>query len=276
MKPAIVLLHSSMSSKAQWAALSAELAAQYDCIALDLLGYGEAPFPHGATANGFDSNGGNGGNSGNAGAASYRHTLAHEADAVLAALDARLAPDTPFHLVGHAYGGASALHLARRLPARVLSLTLHEPVAFHLLPEDHAARVEIVAVVAAIAASATDRDATRRFIDYWNRPGAFDNAPPAAQDKMIAMIAKVRLDFDALLGEAAGVDDLAALTMPALVMAGQHSPASTRLLAERLAAALPNAAAATTRGGHMGPITHADAINPMIAAFLAGANTPKG
>ncbi|NGZ88091.1 alpha/beta fold hydrolase [Duganella aceris] len=252
MKPAVVLLHSSMSSKSQWLPLKEQLSGDYRCIAVDLLGYGASPFPADADAG-------------------YAHTLAHEVDAVIAALASRLEPGEPFHLIGHSFGGACALHMARRMPQRVLSLTLFEPVAFHLLPSHDAARVEIVDVVAGIAASASDRDATRIFIDYWNRAGAFDAAPPAAQDKMVAQIAKVRLDFQALLGEPAGMGHLSALTMPALVMAGERSPASTRSLVAQLAAALPNASALQTRGGHMGPITHGDAVNPAIAAFLSGA-----
>ena len=250
MKPAIVLLHSSMSSKAQWAALSAQLADSYRCIPLDLLGYGAAPFPAGAWPD-------------------YVHTLAHEAAAVNAALAAALAPDEPFHLVGHSYGGVTALHLARHMPERLLSLALHEPVAFHLLAADDPSKVEITGVVGTILGAPSDRDATRIFIDYWNRPGSFDAAPPAAQDKMIAMIAKVKLDFQALLGEPVGFADLADLQVRTLVMAGQHSPISTRGLAPQLAAALPNATVLETRGAHMAPITHGDAINPVIAAFIA-------
>ena len=48
MKPAIVLLHSSMSSKAQWATLVDQLAPDFRSIPLDLLGYGAAPYPQGA------------------------------------------------------------------------------------------------------------------------------------------------------------------------------------------------------------------------------------
>ncbi len=259
MKPAIVLLHSSMSSKAQWATLVEQLTPDFRCIPLDLLGYGGAPYPPGAAQG-----------------EAYTHTLGHEADAIAEAIAARLAPDEPFHLVGHSFGGVSALHLARRMPERILTLTLFEPVAFHLLPEQDTARVQIVTVVGGIMACDTDRDATRIFIDYWNRPGSFDTAPASAQDKMIAQIAKVKLDFQALLGEPVALADLAILTMPALVLSGQHSPASTRSLAEQLAAALPNARALETRGGHMGPITHGDTINPTIAAFVRGEDLSKG
>ena len=39
----------------------------------------------------------------------------------------------PVHLVGHSYGGAVALETARALGKRALSLTLVEPIGFHLL-----------------------------------------------------------------------------------------------------------------------------------------------
>ncbi|MCU6498629.1 alpha/beta hydrolase [Rugamonas sp. A1-17] len=243
-----------MSSKAQWADLMSQLEDGFRCIAVDLLGYGASPFPADVDAG-------------------YVHTLAHEVDAVNAAIASRLEPGEAFHLIGHSFGGASALHMARRMPERVLSLTLFEPVAFHLLPAQHPARAEIAGVVERINACGPqqDRDATRIFIDYWNRAGAFDAAPPAAQDKMTGMIAKVRLDFQALLGEAATMDDLSALTMPSLVMSGAHSPASTRLLVEALGTALPNATVMQTRGAHMAPITHGAAVNPAIVNFLADA-----
>jgi pimeloyl-ACP methyl ester carboxylesterase len=88
---------------------------------------------------------------------------------------------------------------------------------------------------------------------------------------MVAQIAKVRLDFDALLGEQATLADLSMLTMPSLVMAGERSPASTRLLVEQLGASLPNATALSVRCAHMGPITHGDVVNPAIADFVNSA-----
>jgi pimeloyl-ACP methyl ester carboxylesterase len=247
-RPAAVLLHSSMSSRSQWAALSAQLQAQFRCIAVDLLGYGKSPFP-------ADIEG--------------AHTLGHEVDAVNAAIAGQLAPGAPFHLIGHSFGGATALRLARQLRERVLSLTLFEPVAFHVLPAADPARQEIEAVVARIHGAASERDATRIFLDYWNHAGSFDAMPAALQDKFTAQIAKVKLDFEALLGEPTPLSALAQLTMPALVMSGQDSPLSTRRLAAQLAGALPQGSALQTQGGHMAPITHGAIVNPLIAAFLA-------
>jgi pimeloyl-ACP methyl ester carboxylesterase len=247
-RPAVVLLHSSMSSRSQWGPLMADPAAPLRFIALDLLGYGKAPFPPAATHAGF--------------------SLAQEVDAVLAALAAHLPPGTPFHLVGHSYGGATALRLARLHPQLVRSLAVFEPVAFHLLDEDDAGRIEVSGVVAAIEAAATPEDGARLFLDYWNGAGAFDALPPALRERFAAQVAKVKLDFVALLGEAATLRDMAAISVPALVLSGRAGPASTRAVATRLAAALPNATAAQTPGGHMAPLTHAADVNRAILEFL--------
>jgi pimeloyl-ACP methyl ester carboxylesterase len=248
-QPAVVLLHSSLSSRSQWSALMAAHGEQYRFVAIDLLGYGKSAFPTEAAQAGY--------------------TLAHEADAVSAALASHLDAGEPFHLVGHSYGGATALRLARQLRERVLSLTVYEPVAFHLLQRHDAARVEIEAFAASIAAAEADADATRIFIDYWNRPGVFDALPDKQRQRFMAQIAKVKLDFIALLGEPATLADAAQLDLPALVMAGRKGPSSTRRVAEQLAAALPHGSFLETTGGHMGPITDAEAVNQAIIGFLS-------
>jgi pimeloyl-ACP methyl ester carboxylesterase len=244
--PVVVLLHSSMSSQSQWNKLVARESGRYRFVAVDLLGYGRAPFP----------------------LEPDHFTLAHEADAVMASLAAHLDTDEPFHLVGHSYGGATALRLARELGSRVQSLCVFEPVAFHLLPHDAPARADIAAVVCRIAGAATRTDAARSFIDYWNGAGTFDTLPEAQQARFAAQIDKVKLDFQALLGEPATLADCARLAMPALVLSGSASPRSTRELAAQLAHALGNATSAQVSGGHMAPITHADAVNELIASFL--------
>jgi pimeloyl-ACP methyl ester carboxylesterase len=248
-RPAVVLLHSSMSSRSQWGPLMAAHEAQYRFIALDLLGYGRAPFPDTAMAANF--------------------SLAHEADAVHAALAPHLAADEPFHLDGHSYGGATALRMARTAPGRIRSLAVFEPVAFHLLDTGHPGRREVDGVIAAIEAAATAEDATRSFIDYWNGPGAFDAMPAPMRERFTEQVAKVRLEFIALTGEPATLADMAAIGVPALVLTGRAGPASTRAVATALAAALPRATTAQTPGGHMAPITHAADVNQQILAFLS-------
>src|SRR5215510_8252736 len=104
----IVLLHCSGSTGAQWRALAAELGDRYRVLTPDLIGYGAAaPW---------------------SGRGQFR--LADEAAPVRSVIG-RVAE--PVHLVGHSYGGAVALHIARTRPELLRSLTLIEPSAFHLL-----------------------------------------------------------------------------------------------------------------------------------------------
>src|SRR5438045_1111417 len=104
----VVLLHASASSGAQWRSLTECLQGRCHVLAPDLHGYGQTdPRPEPALPGLGD---------------------------VAALVDAILGRDTQrIHLVGHSYGGAVALRLASDRPARLLSLTLIEPVAFHLL-----------------------------------------------------------------------------------------------------------------------------------------------
>jgi len=84
----VLLLHSSGSSGAQWRALIDRLSPRFRVIAPDLYGCGRtAPWPGGGA-----------------------FQLAHEAE-IACALLGRIGE--PAHIVGHSYGGATALHLAR-------------------------------------------------------------------------------------------------------------------------------------------------------------------
>ena len=57
----------------------------------------------------------------------------------------------------------------------------------------------------------------------------------------------------------------AGLRMPVLVMRGEHAPRPTRTIAELLPTLLPAARLAVLDGaGHMGPLTHAAAVNALI------------
>ncbi|BFG80338.1 hypothetical protein PTKU46_83720 [Paraburkholderia terrae] len=54
-------------------------------------------------------------------------------------------------------------------------------------------------------------------------------------------------------------------------MRGQHAPAPTRAIAERLPMLLPAARLAIVEkgAGHMGPLTHADKVNATIVRHIS-------
>jgi len=149
----VVLLHCSGSSGAQWRPLAAALGKRYQVFAPDLIGYGASrPWVGG------------------------EFSLAREAAAVRSLIGHL---DETVHLVGHSYGGAVALNIARTRPELLRSLTLVEPSAFHLLrggdATDLAALREITAVpfdARAALAAGDDCGGFGRFVDYWSGPEA--------------------------------------------------------------------------------------------------------
>jgi pimeloyl-ACP methyl ester carboxylesterase len=180
----------------------------------------------------------------------------------------------PFHLIGHSYGAAVAFKLARTMPARVRSLVVYEPVLFNLLFEadDLDAATEIWMVSDDVHRLLVDNrlaDAARRFIDYWSGEGVWNSLPEWQREKIKGRMKKVQADFDATMGNPTPLTDYRKLNIPLLLLYGLQSPLSTRQIAEWLTRELPNA---EVRGllplGHMGPVTHAEAVNRLITSFL--------
>ncbi len=249
----VVLLHSSASSSAQWRAAVELLSDRYRVLAPDLHGYG--------------------GTSPWGGREAFR--LEHEADIVCALL-ARAGGG---HLVGNSFGGAVALHVARTRPDLLTSLTVIEPVAFHLLRRDDiAALVEIMEVANGVANALACGDyfgGMARFVDYWSGPGAWETVPPERRAALAARLGKVALDFEATLNEPAKLRDFAEIAVPTLVVHGSRSPRPTRRICELLGEVLPDAQLATVEGaGHMAPVTHRHAVNALVEGQLQAAAIP--
>lgn len=256
----VVLLHGSAGSKGHWDDLCRCLAADPSLpnriLAPDLTGYGEAaPWP---------------------GREPYSLTAE-------AALLEPLTRGTRSHLVGHSFGGAVALRLAQEHPDRCKSLTLIEPVAFHVLrevgPEGRALLVEIETLAAEIARlvrCGNQARAMATFVDYWSGTGTFARLRPALQDELTALATKINLDFHATLAEPTPLAAYGALEMPTLVLAGAWSPTPTRRIAQILARTIPSAGFRMVNGaGHMLPLTKKDEAAALITGHLrAASGTP--
>jgi pyruvate dehydrogenase E2 component (dihydrolipoamide acetyltransferase) len=112
----VLLVHGYGGDRNSWLFLQEPLATRYQVYALDLPGHGTSAKDVGVGPEGPAGSGGTAG------------PLGVLADAVTGVLDALGAERA--HLVGHSMGGAVALAVAARDPARIASLTLIAPSGF--------------------------------------------------------------------------------------------------------------------------------------------------
>lgn len=245
----VVLLHSSLSSGAQWSALSDSIADRFRAVMPDHYGCGRSdPWP------GLEP-----------------FSLSAEAIAL-----GRIARDLgeQIHLVGHSYEGALALHVACRRRSAIRSLTLVEPSAFQLLhaagSDAHFAEISGVAAAMDSAVLRGDRrGATAYFVDYWNGAGAYEQLSEERRAKLVTRIAKVPLDFWAILREKTDLVAISRIDAPTPLVHGDRSPKPSLDLIEILAEALPNCGTAVIEGaGHMAPLTHARAVSMAVGKHL--------
>jgi pimeloyl-ACP methyl ester carboxylesterase len=253
--PPVIALHCSGSSGRQWNKLASALG---DCFALtapDLISAGATPHWSGEG----------------------RSALADEAARIIEIIDAW---DGPVHLVGHSYGGAVALYVAHTRPARIASMALYEPCAFHVLntlgPDGQIALDEIESVAGKIAQDVADGDcnaAAARFVDYWNGPGTWAGMKPESRAALLRSIPNAPREFRALFDDPTPLAAYRRLACPVLLMRGELAPLPTALIAHALFSVMPGAAIETIAGaGHMGPFSHTELVNEKIASHVLRAS----
>ena len=244
----IVLLHSSMSSNKQWRELIGRLRDSYRLIAIDLYGYGSTPFP-GTT----------------------RFTLDDEVALVRSVVSAALRPGERFHLVGHSYGGVIALQLGQGSPERLRSLTVYEPIAFHLMPRAEPVMAELLALQRQVEASMNRQDAgagVARFVDYWSGAGAFARMPEECRATLCKLLPKMALELRAVAGETTTAERYLRIDAPVCLMGGRESPRAAHISLAVLAGLFPGAQHTLINAGHLAPATHPHLVNPVIERFV--------
>jgi pimeloyl-ACP methyl ester carboxylesterase len=236
----ILLVHSSGLSSRQWVRLLKKLPS---ARAVDLPGYAGTP--------GTD--------------------LAGDLDFLVGELDALGAA----HVVGHSYGGFLALKLALARPKQVLSLALYEPVAFGVLRSTHdtagLADLGRFLVDPALGLVGGSEAWLERFVDYWQGKGAWAGLPEPTRQAFLAVGDKVFREVSGISADLTPHTAYEGLRIPTLLLGGERSPVAAQRVLAVLEATLPDATRQVIAGaGHMGPISHGEAVNPLLVAHLYG------
>jgi pimeloyl-ACP methyl ester carboxylesterase len=164
-----------------------------------------------------------------------------------------------FHLVAHSLGAMFALHLAARRPARVLSLTLVDPVVVSLLRRyDEAGYAEMDAQYQAFMTALPDIEtAAQRFVDHWNGAGTWRSLPDRARHAMRSMVPKIELEMIAARTDTSLHESLFRAAPPSCVIVGGKTLLAARASARILAESLKTPEREIAEAAHMLPLTHA-------------------
>ena len=248
--PGVVCTHSNASTSGQWRGLMDLLAPRFRVLAPDSYDSGKSPqWP------------------------SDRVISLRDEVALIEPVLARAG--APLALVGHSYGAAVALIAALANPGRVRAMALYEPTLFALLDAESPAPNEAEGIRNTVADASIALDtgnpdaAAERFIDYWMGSGSWEQTPEQRKPPIVASVKNVRRWAHALFTEPTPLKAFSSLDVPVLYMVGKCSTPSARGVARLLTAALPRVELVEFEDlGHMGPVTHPEPVNEVIARFL--------
>src|SRR5215510_9390773 len=242
----VLLLHGSASSSALWTPVIHALKARFRLIAPDLIGYGRTDsWPEG-----------------------YVFRLDDELRLIEPLIE-----HLPggVHVVAHSYGGVVALGLARAGRVGVRSLTLIEPVAFHMARSDPQAWAEVERFSSGFGdrmAAGDVEGAMRHFVDYWSSAGTWEAMDEGTRSNMRRAAQKIMHEFNAAAADPL-VDGLRAAAFPVRLIAGDKSPLPVRRIAALIAERLPNASLEVFAGAnHLLPSTHHRLLSEWLMKML--------
>ncbi len=237
--PLIVFLHGVGSNRQTWRTQLKELSATHTAVAIDARGYGGSWTKPDTVS---------------------MARFAADTAAVIEAVGGGQA-----HICGLSMGGIVALHLWRDHPQVVLSLVLADTWAWHPV-----AAAGQDARLAAIDANDMASLARMRMPAVYG-PGA---APPLVQRGVETFASLDKSAYRAASAELWGVDMrrvARSVTVPTLVLVGEHDTIAPPHLSRELAALIPGAQLAVIpRAGHLTNEENPTAFNEAVRTFLAG------
>jgi pimeloyl-ACP methyl ester carboxylesterase len=148
------------------------------------------------------------------------------------------------HLVGGSYGGRVTGYVALKYPELLRSLVVNDPaIIAPVTAEGKAALADFQKDVNRSAAAAQAGDVRQAAILLFDAvqddPAAFENAPPARQERWLANARTLPLMFAGAAPLQVTCEELASLKVPVLIMRGQLTRANFALGDDMLLSCLP-------------------------------------
>jgi pimeloyl-ACP methyl ester carboxylesterase len=248
--PALLFLPGSFGTGTGWKAVMGYLGDGYRMVTTSLLGYGATPDIR---------------PDGNA-------TMAQQVGLIDRIID-RIG--TPPHVVGHSYGGLSAIVHALTGRHRTASLLLVEANPLGLLRAsgdlEHYGMFESMTGPYFADFARGDAEAARHVIDFYGGPGTFDSMPPKVRSYIVATTAVNLRDWSSGTPFEPSKEILQSIDVPTMVVRGGNSHPAMRRIAELLHASIPRAQLVTIAGGnHFLPSSHPAEIAALIRQHVDG------
>jgi pimeloyl-ACP methyl ester carboxylesterase len=202
--------------------------------------------------------------------------LRHEDQAVL--LNAVLTEigATSIDLVGHSYGGATALRLMLQNPGLVRRFVIIEPMLLNLLvdagEDDVLADLYVMAKGFLHNVEALGPEAAwKTFLDFRNGDGAWEAYPQKTRDNFLRRTQGHVANLKSNMKNQTPVAELATIATPTLAIKTQDATGFDGRMVEILAGAMPNCTLVTLKGcGHMVPLTHPQMAADAILGHISG------
>jgi len=248
---ALLLLPGSFGTGTGWKAVMGYLGDGYRMVTTSLLGYGATPDIR---------------PDGNA-------SMAQQVDVIDRIID-RIG--TSPHVVGHSYGGLSAIVHALTGRHRPASLLLVEANPLGLLRAsgdlEHYGMFESMTRPYFADFARGDAEAARHVIDFYGGAGAFDSMPPKVRSYIISTTAVNVRDWSSGTPFEPSKETLQSIAVPTTVVRGRNSHPAMRRIAELLQDAIPAAQLFTIEGGsHFLPSSHPAEIAALVRRQVDGA-----